>query len=390
MKLLLVVGTRPNFVKAAPLVRAIEHHNSTNPSNPIDWRLVHTGQHYDDALSAALFRDLGIGEPHQNLNVGSGTHGEQTGRTMMAIEEMLQEMRPDWTVVFGDVNATLAVAITAKKLCLKVAHVEAGLRSHDWTMPEEINRVVTDRIADLNFATTDGAIENLRREGIEEDRLALVGNIMIDSLDYWNASGQESDPLSIVEESLLAGELPQFLPPRGFALCTLHRPATVDDPVVLTEIVEMLDSLAERMPLIMPLHPRTENRLRAAGLIERTTRIVYTRPLSHSQILSMVQDAAVVLTDSGGLQEECCVLGRPFVVLRWNTERPETLRQYGGTGEVCGTDAMSIRDAFHRAILDHKTRPHRPDYWDGETAPRILSWLIELASEQPYLAAQPT
>lgn len=389
MKVLLVVGTRPNFVKAAPLVRAILKHNELNPENAIDWKLVHTGQHYDDALSAALFRDLGIPEPHSNLGIGSGSHSEQTGRTMIAIEPLLQQYQPHWTIVFGDVNATMAAGIAAKKLCLKVAHVESGLRSHDWTMPEEINRIVTDRLADLNFATSEEAIENLRAEGIEDERIAFVGNIMIDSLDYWQSRGESADPWTIVSENLLCGDLPSVLPPRGYALCTLHRPATVDDPSVLSGIMEMLDGLAERMPLIMPLHPRTEGRLKAMGLLGSTRRIVYTRPLSHSQVLSVVRDAAVVLTDSGGLQEECCVLGRPFVVLRWNTERPETLRQYGGTGEVCGTDPMYIRDGFHRAILEGDTRPHRPALWDGETAPRVLHWLIELAGEAPYMTAEP-
>jgi len=341
--------------------------------------LVHTGQHYDEAMSAAFFRDLGIPAPDVHLEIGSGTHAEQVGRTMIAFEKVVRARRPDWVVVVGDVNATCACAITAKKEHLKLAHIEAGLRSCDLDMPEEINRLVTDRLSDLLFTTDALADANLRREGVPDDRVRRVGNIMIDTLEQQRERAMALDPRAIVERNLLDGcarTAVPALPDDGFAVVTLHRPSNVDERSVLTALVETLGGeVAARLPLIWPLHPRTRGQLEAFGLWSRVTAnpsVLVTAPLGYLDMLRLTLGARVMLTDSGGLQEECCVAGTPCITLRRNTERPVTLREHGGVSVLVGNDPAAIRASFREALAEPRT-PHRPPLWDGHAAERMVA-----------------
>jgi UDP-N-acetylglucosamine 2-epimerase (non-hydrolysing) len=347
--------------------------------------LVHTGQHYDEAMSAAFFRELGIPAPDIDLEIGSGTHAEQVGRTMIAFEKVVQQRRPDWVVVVGDVNATCACAITAKKEHVKLAHIEAGLRSFDLGMPEEINRMVTDRLSDLLFTTDAMADDNLRREGVPDERIRRVGNIMIDTLEQQRPRAAGLDPQHIVErqrlEGVARGPLPA-LADDGFAVLTLHRPSNVDDRSVLAALVDvLLGEVASRMPLIWPVHPRTRKQLEAFGLWSQVTvcpAVVLTPPLGYLDMLRLTLGARVMLTDSGGLQEECCVAGTPCVTLRLNTERPVTLREHGGVSILVGNDPVRIRAAFLDALAEPRA-PHRPPLWDGRAAERMVAYFRDLA-----------
>lgn len=384
LRILSVVGARPNFMKVAPFLRAIQAHNrSPNARVSLAHTLVHTGQHYDDAMSDTFFRTLGIPPPDVNLEVGSGSHAEQVGRTMIALEKILIVQRPDWVVVVGDVNATCAAAITAKKLNLNVAHIEAGLRSFDMTMPEEINRLVTDRLADLLFTPDAIADENLRREGVPPTRIRNVGNIMIDTLD---ANREAATALSLSDilsrQRVTAGNARPALD-GGYAVLTLHRPANVDDPAALNGLVRfIINEAATVLPIIWTLHPRTRQRLEAGGLwsaVQATPNIVTLEPLDYLDMLRLNLDATIVLTDSGGLQEECCVLGTPCLTLRSSTERPVTLAAHGGVSRLVGNDLEKIRQGFDE-LRQLPRRPHRPPLWDGHTAPRIVQALAETSS----------
>jgi len=370
-------------MKIAPFIQAIDRHNASHAGPPIEHLLVHTGQHYDDRMSRTFFEALNIPEADVNLGVGSGSHAEQVGRTMMAIEPVLREHRPDWVVVVGDVNATCACAITAKKERLRLAHIEAGLRSGDMRMPEEVNRLVTDRLADLLFTPDEFSSQNLRKEGVEEARIKFVGNIMIDTLEAHREVAAKLDIAQVVSDNLLIpGKFPlsafnfQLSP---YAVLTLHRPSNVDNQDVLAAFVGFLtDEVASDMPVIWPMHPRTQKQLALFGLWERVRHcqgLVLVQPLGYHEMLRLNMGARIMMTDSGGLQEECCVLGTPCLTLRENTERPVTLREHGGASVLVGNDVARIRLAYREALSGVRS-PQRPTLWDGKTAPRILEALV--------------
>ena len=357
MKILHVVGARPNFMKVAPIMREM-----AKCRQEFDQLLVHTGQHYDDNMSKVFFEDLELPQPDIYLGVGSGSHAQQTARIMLAFEPVLSEQRPDWVIVVGDVNSTVACALTAAKLGVKVAHVEAGLRSFDRTMPEEYNRVLTDQIADLLFTTEQSANENLLREGVAEERIHFVGNVMIDTLLRH-------------KERALALDVPgrYGLEVRGFALLTLHRPSNVDVPEVLSGILDALAEIQARLPILFPAHPRTVRRVREFGFEKRLAampNLWLTEPLGYLGFLNLMANARLVLTDSGGIQEETTILGVPCLTLRENTERPVTVTQ--GTNTVVGSDSQRIV-AEALAVLDGKGKAGRvPELWDGKAAERIV------------------
>lgn len=374
LRILSVVGARPNFMKIAPFARELARF-----PGEIEPLLVHTGQHYDEAMSAAFFRELGIPTPDIHLEIGSGSHAEQVGRTMIAFEKVVRERKPDWVVVVGDVNATCACSITAKKEHVKLAHIEAGLRSFDLDMPEEINRMVTDRLSDLLFTTDVLADENLRREGVPDRCIRRVGNIMIDTLEQQRVRALALDPRRVVEGQPLEGVARGAVPALAddtFAVMTLHRPSNVDDRAVMTELMEVvLRDIASRMPLVWPVHPRTRKQLETFGLWSRLAAhpaILLTPPLGYLEMLRLTLGARVMLTDSGGLQEECCLAGTPCITLRLNTERPMTLREHGGVSVLVGNDPARIRAAFFDAMAGART-PHRPPLWDGHTAERMVA-----------------
>ena len=356
MKYLLVAGARPNFMKIAPIHRAFSLRQ--NNHCPAELLLVHTGQHYSRNMSDDFFRDLGIPEPDINLEVGSGSHAEQTARIMMAFEPACLEHRPDWVIVVGDVNSTIACALTAKKLGIRVAHVEAGLRSRDMSMPEEINRLCTDAISDLLFTTDTLAVENLRNEGVAADKIHFTGNTMIDTLRQQIDRAREL-PLP---EGLAAGQ---------YAVLTLHRPANVDSRDRLVGILGAINTIAERIPVVFPVHPRTAPQMKNLDLHPRI-RIV--EPMSYLPFLGLVARSRMVLTDSGGIQEETTVLGIPCLTMRPNTERPITCEI--GTNVLVGTDPQRIvREAA--CILDGKGRAGAiPEKWDGLAAERIVDVLL--------------
>ena len=378
LNIMSVVGARPNFIKIAPFVREI-----TRFQDDFSHTLVHTGQHYDVAMSATFFKELNIPNPDVDLEIGSGTHAEQVGKTMIAFEKVISEKSPDWIVVVGDVNATCACSITAKKEHIPVAHIESGLRSFDLDMPEEINRMVTDRLSDLLFTTDALADENLRQEGIPEDRIKRVGNIMIDSLEAQRSTAAALDPAMLCAVSTLPGAIhpPPPLKDNGFGLGTLHRPANVDDREILAPLVHFLtNEAAPVLPFIWPVHPRTRKKLEAFGLWDRlrnASGIILTQPLGYHEMLRLNMGAKVMLTDSGGLQEECCILGTPCLTLRGNTERPITLREHGGVSVLVGIDVERIRAEFTKAIASPRILS-RPPLWDGHTAERIVACFREV------------
>jgi UDP-N-acetylglucosamine 2-epimerase (non-hydrolysing) len=356
MKYLLVAGARPNFMKIGPIYKAFS--SRRNGPSTADVLLVHTGQHYSRNMSDDFFRDLDIPEPDINLEVGSGSHAEQTARIMMAFEPACLEHHPDWVIVVGDVNSTVACALTSKKLGIRVAHVEAGLRSRDMSMPEEINRLCTDAISDLLFTTDTLAVENLRNEGVAHEKIHFVGNTMIDTLC------QKIDHARQLP-------LPDGLAPGKYAVLTLHRPANVDSPQRLALIIGAINAIADRIPVVFPVHPRTTPRLKE---IEIHPRIRIVEPMSYLPFLGLVARSRMVLTDSGGIQEETTVLGIPCLTMRPNTERPITCEI--GTNVLVGTDPQRIVREAHW-ILDGNTRPGAiPEKWDGRAGERIVDVLL--------------
>jgi UDP-N-acetylglucosamine 2-epimerase (non-hydrolysing) len=383
-----VVGARPNFMKIAPFVRAVENFNQGHDlpvERQLHHLLVHTGQHYDVSMSQAFFKALNIPDPDINLEVGSGSHAEQVGNTMIAFEKVLRREKPDWVVVVGDVNATLACSVTAKKEGVKVCHIEAGLRSGDLTMPEEINRLVTDRLADLLLTPDRLSNENLRKEGVAENKIVFVGNIMIDTLEANRSRASQLDLGSICAANRLREQKTKIsnLNNENYAVMTMHRPSNVDDPAVLRRLVEFLCSeVANDMPFIWPVHPRAEKKLRESGLwddVLRTENLILLRPIGYLEMLRLNMNARLLLTDSGGLQEECTVLGTPCLTLRWNTERPVTLRKNGGASVLVGNDSERIRTEY-RNTLSEKRKPMRPELWDGKTAERCLRAILDYKS----------
>jgi UDP-N-acetylglucosamine 2-epimerase (non-hydrolysing) len=369
MKVINVVGARPNFMKAAPVVEAMKRRDAEFA--PL---LVHTGQHYDREMSDAFFRDLSLPEPDVYLGVGSGSHAAQTAAVMTSFEPILSREKPDWVVVVGDVNSTLACALVAAKLRVAVAHIEAGLRSRDRTMPEEINRILTDQISDLLLTPSEDADRNLLAEGIPRERIRFVGNVMIDSL-FANMKRAET---SRVREGLgVAGV--------DYAVLTLHRPSNVDERETFAGILSALEAIAARLPVIFPAHPRTRARLAEFGFDERVrvnSNLRVVEPMGYLDFLRLYSGARLVLTDSGGIQEETTALGIPCLTLRENTERPVTVEL--GTNRVVGTDQERIVGAALEALSAPAAqaggRARRlPPLWDGHTAERILDALLEKA-----------
>lgn len=390
MKIISVVGARPNFMKIAPFCRAIARHNNSleaplhSSSIHIDHILVHTGQHYDDRMSRAFFESLNIPDADINLNVHGGTNSEQIEATMEAFEPIVAAEKPDWVVVVGDVNATAACSQVAKKHGIRVAHIEAGLRSHDLDMPEEHNRLIADSLSSLLLTPDRIASKTLEEEGKDPSAIEFVGNIMIDTLEEQRSKAAALDLHTIIAENALseepiAEETRADLDAGNFAFVTMHRPSNVDKQEILKPIINFLcNEVAQEMTLIWPVHPRTRKNLEAFGLwdsIIQNPRIIVTYPLDYHDLLRINMGAKLALTDSGGLQEECCVLGTPCLTLRWNTERPITLQEHGGASILVGNSVESIRSGY-KTILHTETKPMRPELWDGHAAERCVAALV--------------
>jgi UDP-N-acetylglucosamine 2-epimerase (non-hydrolysing) len=362
LKIILVVGARPNFMKVAPIVHAIHRRNADAALRPVDYCLVHTGQHYDAAMSDVFFQELGIPSPHVNLGVGSGSHAAQTAAVMVSFEKVCLEQRPDWVVVFGDVNSTVACTLVAVKMGIRVAHVEAGLRSYDRSMPEEINRVVTDSIADLLLTPSADGNENLRKEGIPEEKIVLVGNIMIDSV------------VAHLDRVEKADTLPRLgLAANSFFFVTLHRPSNVDDSANLKSILDVLHQTAKERPVVFAMHPRTRKRAEEFGLtLQNGSHLRVIDPVGYIDSLALTRSARCVITDSGGLQEESTFFGTPCLTVRPNTERPVTIH--------VGSNRLTSPEALKRDVEETLQRPNRlgtvPEMWDGKTADRVLTALF--------------
>ena len=384
MKIISVVGARPNFMKIAPFIKAINDYNAGKPEEPVDHILVHTGQHYDDRMSKAFFKALDIPDADINLGVGSGSHAEQVGNTMIEFEKVLRKEKPDWVIVVGDVNATLACSVTAKKEGVMVCHIEAGLRSGDMSMPEEINRLVTDRLSDLLLIPDRLSGDNLLKEGTPEENIRFVGNIMIDTLEANLEKAKNLSIDDIINENCILedGTTPCSLPPApcNYAVVTLHRPSNVDTKEILEPIVNFLsDEVSEDMPIIWTVHPRTAKQLKEFGLwgkISKNENIILLHPLGYHEMLRLNMEAKLLITDSGGLQEECTILGTPCLTLRWNTERPITLRKHGGASVIVGNNVDRIREEYQKTLLLDR-KPSRPELWDGNTALRCIKAILE-------------
>lgn len=361
MNITIIAGARPNFMKIAPIIHAIQ--KAKNSGKKINFRLVHTGQHYDKKMSGDFFEQLEIPEPHANLEAGGGSQAEQTAAIMIRFEKELQENPADLVLVVGDVTSTMACAVTAQKLLTKVAHVEAGIRSNDWTMPEEINRIITDSITNYFFTTSNTANENLRKCGVEEDRIFFVGNTMIDTL---------------------LKQMPYFKPPeiwntlqlqeKEYIVMTLHRPANVDQESQLKVLIDTLIDSSKGLPLIFPVHPRTAKMLQRTGVSAKNLFLI--DPLSYLEFNYLVKNAKAVVTDSGGITEETTVMGVPCMTLRDNTERPETITY--GTNELLGTKPFAIPPAFEKLLSGEWKKGQIPELWDGKTAERIVDHLLAL------------
>jgi UDP-N-acetylglucosamine 2-epimerase (non-hydrolysing) len=367
-----MVGARPNFMKIAPIVHEIQR------APGIEHRLVHSGQHYDQQMSESFFEELHIPKPDVNLEVGSGSHAWQTAEVMKRFEAVVLEWKPEVVIVVGDVNSTLAAALVASKLGVAVAHVEAGLRSFDMSMPEEINRKLTDAISDLLFVTEQSGIQNLRKEGVEEHKIFFVGNVMIDCLVEHRKIAGKSE---ILRRLGLQKDGAKASP---YGLLTLHRPSNVDDPGVLRDILSTIATLAEKMPVFFPVHPRSLERIRQFGLGSYLAEeksggaargIVPLSPLGYLDFLHLMDHARLILTDSGGIQEESTILGVPCLTLRENTERPVTVEQ--GTNQIVGRDPKKILAAAARVLGMERRLVKAPELWDGHAAERIVKVLLE-------------
>lgn len=367
-----IVGARPNFMKMAPILRAFAAHQPAIPT-----LLVHTGQHYDRDMNDKLFEDLRLPHPDINLEVGSGSHAVQTAEVMRRFEPVVDDKKPSCVLVVGDVNSTLACTLVAVKKGIPVVHVEAGLRSYDRAMPEEINRVLTDQVADLLYTTERSAADNLAREGIAGERIRFVGNVMIDSLlSNREFARKPADSLqaSGIDPALING-------PQGFGVVTMHRPSNVDHPEVLESLLNVLRDISESIPLVFALHPRTKANIERfeLGRLINNTRMVMLPPQGYLEMLGLMSNAHIVLTDSGGLQEETTALGVPCLTMRENTERPITVEQ--GTNTMVGRDVDAIRHHAAEVLAGRGKSGRVPEFWDGHTAERIAAdlagWLIE-------------
>ncbi len=363
--LICVVGARPNFMKMAPIIRQLQP-----VKHMVTPYLVHTGQHYDQAMKDTFFQQLGIPEPDRDLGVGSGSHAVQTANVMLRFEPVLDEIKPFAVLVVGDVNSTIACGLVAVKKNIPLIHVEAGLRSYDREMPEEINRILTDQLSDLLFTTERDAADNLVKEGISEQRICFTGNVMIDTL-----LANCKQALS-VQETLQKYGAKQIVSEKAYALLTLHRPSNVDDLETLTRLVRVVGDISEKLPVIFPVHPRTQQKIAEAGLLGvlPEQKVIMLPPVAYLEMLGLMQSARLVLTDSGGLQEETTALGVPCVTLRENTERPITVNE--GTNTVVGTEPVKIMQCVDD-ILDTGGKSGRvPEYWDGKAAERIVDEIV--------------
>ena len=363
MKILLVAGARPNFMKIAPIIRAIESKNDSN----LKYKLVHTGQHYDFNMSETFFKDLGIPKPDYSLNAGRGSHSDQTAKIMVAFEKVCLSEKPDVVLVVGDVNSTLACSIVAKKLLIKVAHVEAGLRSFDLSMPEEINRMVTDSITDYFFITERNGKENLLKEGKSPEAIYYVGHVMIDNLFYQQDKVLKADPSSFSNYELKE-KLGEYI------FMTLHRPSNVDEKKKLLEITDALNSIAEKTSIIFPVHPRTRKMLDKFN-IRLSENIIELEPLGYQDALYLWKDSLCVFTDSGGLQEETTGLGIPCFTIRENTERPVTVDE--GTNTLIGVSGKAILESYRNIKNGKRKKGRIPEMWDGRAAERIVEILLK-------------
>ena len=363
-RVILVAGARPNFMKVAPILEEMK--KSADHFQPF---FVHTGQHYDDEMSKAILQELRLPEPDVYLGVGSASHAVQTARIMMAFEEVVTEEKPGLVIVVGDVNSTLACALVASKACVPIAHVEAGLRSFDRTMPEEINRVLTDRISDFLFTTCEDANRNLRREGIPEEHIYFVGNVMIESLRRFEPMLESSSVFDAL--GLRRGE---------YVLATLHRPSNVDDRETLEAILNAFQRIQQEIPLVFPAHPRTQKRMKEFGFQNLNSRLRVTEPMGYIEFLALEKHARFVLTDSGGIQEETTVFGIPCLTIRENTERPITIRE--GTNVLVGTRESRIVQESLKILNGGGTRGKVPQFWDDKVSERIVGVLRKKVGNQ--------
>lgn len=371
MKIVLIAGARPNFMKIAPILRAIGKHNASARGNRIEPILVHTGQHYDYEMSKVFFEDLEMPDPDVYLGIGSGTHAEQTGKAMIEIEKLLIERKPDLVVVVGDVNSTLAGALAAVKLHIPVAHVEAGLRIFDKTIPEEVNRLLTDAISDYLFTHSPDAGENLKNEGIPREKIYFVGNVMVDSLLQSKDKASQRNILSRME-----------LKNRGYGVLTLHRPDNVDEKESLSRIIKAVREVSHKIPIVFPAHPRTQKNLKEFGLQSdhqpptTNQQLLITNPLGYLDFLQLMMNSKFVLTDSGGIQEETTILKVPCLTLRNSTERPITVSE--GTNVLVGNDKKKIVAEASKVLNGNGKAGKTPKLWDGKAAERIVAILAEI------------
>jgi len=366
VKIVTIVGARPNFVKLAPIAWVLRE----KPG--VEHVIIHTGQHYDLRLSESFFQTLDIPQPDINLGVGSGLHGAQTGRMMIELEPVIKELNPDWVVTFGDVNSTLATTLVSSKIGIKSAHVESGLRSYDRNMPEEVNRVVADALSDVLFVTEQSGMDNLLREGVDSSKMHFVGNVMIDTL---------------VKMLPVAGKLAEWerygLTPTNYIVITLHRPSNVDDPGQLRDLCHAFEVISRHIPIVMPLHPRTRAKLEESGVwIGQTApmNIKLIDPIDYLAFLSLVSKSKMVITDSGGIQEETTYLGIPCMTIRPNTERPVTVEL--GTNELVTPTSQVILKAFDQFRQDNWKKGSIPPLWDGHAAERILDVLLDIGPQE--------
>ena len=359
VKIILVAGARPNFMKIAPLYWGLQKESS------IEFSICHTGQHFDEKMSQTFFNEFDLPKPKYNLGISGGSHAEQTARIMVEFEKILLQENPDLIVVVGDVNSTVACSLTASKLGIKIAHVEAGLRSFDRTMPEEINRIVTDSISDLLFVSEQSGMSHLKHEGIDDKKFFFVGNIMIDTLIHL---------LPQITESTIAETL--HISNEKFILTTFHRPSNVDDVKYLNELITFFQNIALYGKIVFPIHPRTKANFEKAGLLEKLeSLVILTPPLGYIDFVALQKNATLIITDSGGVQEESTWLGVPCVTVRNNTERPITVTQ--GTNILAGTDLQKVFKEVEKIVLHGKKVSIKPELWDGKAAERILSIIKE-------------
>jgi len=358
IKIIIVAAARPNFMKVAPLLKEIKKHKKIKPI------LVHTGQHYDYQMSGVFFKELGVPKPGYNLGVKAGLHGEQTGKTMIEFEKVCLKEKPDLVIVVGDVNATLACALVAAKLHIKVAHIEAGLRSRDMSMPEEINRILTDHISDYLFTTEDEANKNLLKEGINKKKIFFVGDIMVDSL---RLAQKKIKKINILNKF--------GFKKKNYIFLTMHRPSNVDNKKILTSLLQTLNIISQKLPIIFPIHPRTKDRIKRFNLDNKlkNKNIILTSPLSYSETVYLLINARLIITDSGGIQQETTSLGVPCLTIRENTERPITITQ--GTNVLCGYNQNKIIKETNKILAGKQKKSKIPKYWDGHTAERIIKML---------------